>query len=200
MTPYITEILDEINKDPSLLKTKYSDHYAIKTILQYAFDKRGKMLLPEGEPPYKKDDAPIGMSPANFYQQVKKFYIFTRTDLSPVRREQLFIQLLEGLHPSESTICIAIKDQNITSLYPNITADLVVAAGLVEEANIFRKPLVPGQEVAKGKELLVNIQDTTNANTATVQVKKGPGRPKKVVEEIEPKRKPGRPKKVVDET
>lgn len=189
MTPYITEILDKINKTPELLKTEYSKNYAICTIMQYAFDKNLKFSLPEGDPPFKPDEAPIGMSPANFYQQVKKLYVFTRKDISNIRREQLFIQLLEGLHPSEAKICIAIKDQNLTALYPNITGDLVAEAGLVKKEDIFRQPESKAQ-ATQGRQLVLNFSDSTVTKdlfggkpppeaTQAAPVKRGPGRPRK---------------------
>ena len=190
MTPFITEILSEINKTPDVLLTKYKDSYAVKAVFEYAFDKNKKMALPEGEPPYKKDTAPLGMTPANFYQQVKKFYIFLRQDLAPVRREQLFIQLLESIHPTEADVCIAIKDQALTGLYPNITADLAVKAGWVAEENTFRQPTVQS-ESAKGRELVVNLSDQASTKDKvggrppvpeTADVPKKRGRPKKTKE------------------
>lgn len=44
--------------------------------------------------------------------------------LSNVRRETMFINLLEGLHPREAQILILTKDKKLTSLYP-FTFDLV---------------------------------------------------------------------------
>lgn len=193
MTPYITEMLKEISDNPELLSTKYKDSYPIKVLLQYAYDTRFKMQLPEGEPPYIKDASPLGMSPANFYQQVKKLYVFGRKDLQPVRREQLFIQLLEGLHPSEANVLIHVKDQKIDTLYPGITVDVVIKAGIVEEQHAFRSSTV--QNPTGGRTLVVNLSDTAvtkeqfgappppiEAHAPVVQevpVKRGRGRPRK---------------------
>lgn len=190
MTPYITEILEKINNNPELLKTEYSKNYAISALMQYSFDRNLKFDLPEGEPPFKPDAAPLGMSPSNFYQQVKKLYVFTRKDISNVRREQLFIQFLEGLHPSEAKVCVAVKDQNLTSLYPNITGDLVAEAGLVKKEDIFRQPQTQTTQGSQGRQLVLNLSDTTVTKdlvggkppaeaTAPTQVKRGRGRPRK---------------------
>lgn len=194
MTPHITEILAEINLNPELLSTKYKDNTAVKMVLQYAFDKTKKFVLPEGTPPFKEDDAPIGMSPANFYQQVRKFYIFGREDLSAPRREQLFIQLLEGLHPSESEIVVLIKDQALDTKYGNINAELVERLGIVSKENLFRREPTPvaaprGDEASKGKHIMVNLSETAETEESfgappsapeTPVAKKRPGRPKKV--------------------
>ena len=183
MAQYITEILEQINKDPNLLKTTYRNNYAVVTLLEYAFDKNKKFVLPEGTPPFKPDAAPLGMSPANFYQQIKKLYVFCRKDLSAVRREQLFIQMIEGLHPSEAEICVLIKDQNLTSKYENITADLVEEAGIVQKENIFRPA------AKEGTHHVVTLSETA-------QTKESFGNaPKEVVTEEPPKKTRGRPKK-----
>lgn len=118
---FITEILQEVNDDI----TKVSQYQFLNAVFQYAFLPEKKFILPEGEPPYKKDAAPQGMSVSNFYQEIRRFYIFTRSDLSSVKRESLFISMLEGLHPSEAEILILIKDQNLSSKYPNITSELL---------------------------------------------------------------------------
>ena len=46
---------------------------------------------------------------------------------------QLFVQLCEALHPQEAKILIAIKDQKLTSLYPNITREAVANAGFIPQ-------------------------------------------------------------------
>lgn len=186
MAKYITEILDEINKNPQDI-AKHKDNYAIKTIFEYSFDPNLKFKLPEGEPPYKKDTAPLGMSQANFYQQVRKLYVFCRTDISNVRREQLFVQMLESLHPSEANICIAMKDQNLTSLYPNITRKLLEDNGLIKAG---LGPVVQEQPTKSGgRNLVIGVSDSTqpkdhfgsvpkqSVQMVQESVKRGRGRP-----------------------
>ena len=47
--------------------------------------------------------------------------------LSTIRRETIFIQMLEGLHPKEADIVIAVKDKNLEDMYD-------VSFEVVEEA------------------------------------------------------------------
>jgi len=130
-TKYITEILEEANKDTANL-TKHRENAALKFLFQYAFIPEQKFVLPEGEPPFKQEVAPIGMTPANFTQEMKKLYIFTKArDLPKIRREQLFIQLLESIHPSEAKVLLAVKDQTLNKLYKNITADVAADYGFI---------------------------------------------------------------------
>lgn len=131
MAKYITEILEEVNKDPKALE-KYKTNAALKFIFQHAFLPEHKFDLPEGAPPYKEDPAPLGMSKANFVMETKKLYIFTKAkELNKVRKEHLFIQLLENVHPSEAKLLIAIKDQKLNKLYKKVTANLAADYGFI---------------------------------------------------------------------
>lgn len=130
---FIPEILDEVNADTSKLAL-YKDHTGLKVIFDYAFNPAKKFDLPEGEPPFKQDAAPIGMSPANLMMELRRLYVFTKErELEKVRRETLFIQLLENLHPSEAKLLCAVKDQTLPKLYKKITVDLLVDNGFLPE-------------------------------------------------------------------
>lgn len=138
---YITEILDKVNKDPQKLQ-EYRDNGALKYLFQYAFIPEQKFELPDGDPPFKPAVEPIGMTPTNFMQEMRRLYIFTKAQqLKPIRREALFIELLEGLHPDEAKVLCAVKDQKLNKLYKNITADLAAEYGFI-----------PVQEKPKGKK------------------------------------------------
>lgn len=130
MAKFITEVLSEINEDPKKIEL-YKNDGALKYILEYAFDPSKKFILPEGEPPFKPDGAPLGMSPANLRMEAKKLYVFCRADLKPIKREALFIGLLEEVHPDEAKMLIAVKDQNLTKLYKKITRKLLEGAGMI---------------------------------------------------------------------
>lgn len=130
MSKYVTEILHELNTEPNSARL-YKDNSAIKFVFEYAYDPAKKMVLPEGDPPFKEDAAPIGMSPANLMMELKKLYVFCRTDLQALRRETLFVQLLENVHPTEAKLLLAIKDQNLTSLYENLTHQFAYDNGFI---------------------------------------------------------------------
>jgi hypothetical protein len=128
---FLPEMLDEINADPKLLTTKYRGNSALKIVFEYAFLPEKKFLLPEDEPPYRPDAAPIGMNPAILTQELRRFYIFLRKDLKSIKREALFISLLESVHPSEAKLIIAIKDQKLHKLYKKVTRKTVSEAGFI---------------------------------------------------------------------
>lgn len=130
MRKYVTQMLDEINADPSKIEL-YRDDAALRLILAHAFVPEKKFLLPEGEPPYKRSAEPMGMTPTNLFSELRRLYVFCRADLTPIKRESLFISFLEGVHPEEAKMLIAVKDQELHKLYPKINRKLLEKVGLL---------------------------------------------------------------------
>jgi hypothetical protein len=127
---FLPEMLDQINKDPSTIE-QYRGDAALRIIFEYAFLPDKKFKLPDGDPPYKEDAAPIGMTPAILRQELRRLYVFLREDLTPIKREALFISMLESIHPSEAKLMIAVKDQTLHKLYKKVTRKLVEKAGFI---------------------------------------------------------------------
>jgi hypothetical protein len=141
MRKYVTEMLKDINNDPTMIK-QYKDDGALRLIFEYAFDPEKKMVLPEDAPPFKPAAEPLGMTPTNLFSELRRLYIFCRKDLTPLKRESLFVSLLEGVHPDEAKMLIAVKDQTLTKLYPKITHSLVYEAGFLKVAPVAKKVAV----------------------------------------------------------
>ncbi len=132
MRKYVTVMLDEINEDPAKIEL-YKNDAALKIIFEYAFLPEKKFILPEGEPPFKPAAEPMGMTPTNLFSELRRLYVFLRADLKPIKRESLFISFLEGVHPTEAKMLIAVKDQQLHKLYPKITRKLLEKAGMLPE-------------------------------------------------------------------
>ena len=67
---------------------------------------------------------------ASIRGEYTKFYNFLKggnNGLSSLRRETMFINILEGLHPLEAEILVLVKDKKLTDRY-KITKDIVSAA------------------------------------------------------------------------
>ena len=67
---------------------------------------------------------------ASIRKEYTKFYNFLKggnNGLSGLRRETMFINILEGLHPLEAEILVLVKDKKLTDRY-KITKDVVSAA------------------------------------------------------------------------
>ena len=67
---------------------------------------------------------------ASIRKEYTKFYNFLKggnDSLSSLRRETMFINILEGLHPLEAEILVLVKDKRLTDKY-KITKEIVSAA------------------------------------------------------------------------
>lgn len=134
MTKYISELLAEINKNPELLTNpKYRQNMGLVLLFKYAYLPELKFLLPNSTPPFKPSPEPVGMTPTNLLSEVRKFNKFTaQRELPQVTREKQFINLLESIHPTEAEVLIAVKDQNLAKVFPNISKEAVEAAGYLK--------------------------------------------------------------------
>ena len=93
---------------------------ALHTILQGAFHPDIVWELPEGSPPYKKDEGEYGINPSILERELRKLVYFTsRTGKliqNKMKREEIFVSMLESMHPSESELIIQMKDKRIDGL------------------------------------------------------------------------------------
>ena len=88
---------------------------ALRAILIANFDESVISMLPDGEVPYKTNEAPEGTEHTLLAQEYRKLYLFFKggANISQTRRETLFIQLLEGLHKGEAEVLCLVKDKKI---------------------------------------------------------------------------------------
>ncbi len=132
--PFVHEVLELVDQQRSKAKKidilrEYADD-ALKSILIWNFDPTAISVLPEGHVPYKENEVPVGTDHTSLRREWKNLYHFVKGGndrLSAIRRETMFIQLLEGLHPQEAKIICLVKDKNLESQY-KITYDMVVQA------------------------------------------------------------------------
>lgn len=129
--PFVFEILEVINKQRTnakkveLLKEHRTD--ALVSILIWNFDESIISMLPEGQVPFNRNDVPVGTDHTSLRKEWKNLYHFVKggnDSLSKTRRESMFIQMLEGLHPQEADILCLVKDKALQSKY-KITQDVV---------------------------------------------------------------------------
>ena len=87
---------------------------AFKAIFGLAYDQNIKWLLPEGEPPFRPTD--VLDAEGRLLSELRRLYLFVEggnPDLTKTRREFLFIQLLESVHPQDAKLLIAMKDRKL---------------------------------------------------------------------------------------
>ncbi len=147
---FIYKILQDINDNPDKIEEIAGTDALVRIIFENAFNPANKWILPEGTPPFKKADEPDGMFPTNLYLEARRIgYIFKRDDLKPLKREGLFIEMLESVDPDEAKILLAIKEQRLDKLFPKITPAVAskVAQINTEEAD----KMIADAQVAEDK-------------------------------------------------
>ena len=132
--PLVSEVLALVSKQKTKAKKiqvlKDNESLHLKSVLIWNFDESVKSMLPDGDVPFKQNDAPVGTEHLRLAYEWKKLYNFVRGGydaLRPMKREQLFMQLLEGLHPDEAEIICLVKDKNLKKKYK-------LTRAIVEEA------------------------------------------------------------------
>ena len=132
--PFMFEILELVDEARSKAKKvallREYENAAIKSVFIWIFDPSVVSLIPEGEVPYNPNEVPVGTDHTSLRREYKQLYHFVKggnDQLSRTRRESMFIQILEGLHPKEAEILVLVKDGQLNKKY-KITRDAVEEA------------------------------------------------------------------------
>ena len=132
--PFLHEILELASKQRAKAKKveilQQYENDALKTIFIWNFDETVVSVLPVGEVPFNKNEVPVGTDHTSLRREYKHLYNFVKggnDGLSGLRRETMFIQMLEGLHPEEAEILCLCKDKKLADKY-KITYDVVKQA------------------------------------------------------------------------
>ena len=100
---------------------------ALMDILRINFDEDVVSILPTGAPSYEKDDAPAGHEYLNLHRGHRRFKYFFKgpvaNELDPIRRESMFISLLESLHAEDADMLCLAKDKKLK--YTGVTKKLI---------------------------------------------------------------------------
>ena len=131
----ISEIFTKINnakdKPKKVEVLRQYDTPGMRMILKGAFDPKIEWDLPEGTPPYIANEAPAGTEHTYLEVEAKRLYNFAKggnDQLNKIRKETLFIQMLEGLHASEAKVLIDVKNKSLNKTYKGLTSDMVKEA------------------------------------------------------------------------
>ena len=122
------------------------EHESIKTVFVWNFDSSVVSLLPPGAVPYGETNAQTtfagtlseniakeaaggesatgqdldGRNKTSIRHEYKNFYHFVQggnNSLTTTRREMIFINMLQGLHPKEAELLCLVKDKDLESKY-----------------------------------------------------------------------------------
>jgi hypothetical protein len=125
---WILDFTSKLPNDEEKIKClQANDNSAIRMILKCCFDPHINWLLPEGTAPYTPCQFPNVDN--MLYAEARRLYLFVEggnPDLKPLRREAMFIDLLQSVTPSDAELLISIKDKKMP--YKGLTIKHVQAA------------------------------------------------------------------------
>ena len=88
---------------------------ALRMLLIINFDDSVVSLLPPGDVPYTPNEAPEGTEHTILEKEARLLHHFFKggSNVSQVKREQMFVQMLEGLNSGEAEALVKAKDKQI---------------------------------------------------------------------------------------
>ena len=123
-----TKVNNAKDKERKIEILRQYDSPSMRQVLKGAFDPKIKWDLPSGTPPYIENDAPLGTEHTYLDQEAKRLWHFVvgaDNNLTKVKKETLFIQMLEGLSADEAKLLLGVKDKNLNNLYKGLTSAVV---------------------------------------------------------------------------
>ena len=135
--PALAEIIEKVEAQKTKAKQvdilKQYSCKELKTVIGYGMDPGVEWLLPETDPPYKPLDQTTDQE-GRFYQETDKLLYFIATpeglNVKQIRREVLFIQVLETIDPRDAKLLLRMKNKKlkikvdaVKEAFPNISAN-----------------------------------------------------------------------------
>lgn len=130
----VSEVLQKVSNAKTkaekvrLLQKHNSD--ALRKVLIINYDPSIESALPEGDVPYKPNEAPAGTEHSVLATEHRLLHYFVKggaDDLSTLKRETMFVGLLEALHESEAEVVCLAKDKSLKKKF-RITENVVKEA------------------------------------------------------------------------
>lgn len=130
--PSVSTILKEASEITSRPKRvqflqSHRPNKVMLQLLKYLYDPNIKFSLPEGTPPYTENDLPD--QETRLYQEARRLYLFLEgnaTNVPPLRKEAIFIEILEVVDPEDAKLLIAVKDKK--KPYKGLTKTIIEEA------------------------------------------------------------------------
>ena len=120
----ITEILQKVSSAKTKaekvdLLQEYNNN-GLRAVLIINFDESLKFLLPEGDVPFTANDAPAGTDHTRIDHEYRGLYRYFKggdSSIKSMKREQLFVQLLEGLYKDEAEMLVLACNKDLQAKY-----------------------------------------------------------------------------------
>jgi hypothetical protein len=122
----VNQIAEAKTKKQKIELLHQNDSGALRGIFQLAYDNRVKWALPEGRPPYRPLEKSFDAQ-GMLLKEMRRMYLFLENgnpNLKPMRREQLFINMLEEIDCDDAILVLNCKERKI----PGVTKAVVKEA------------------------------------------------------------------------
>jgi len=120
----IAEILQKAHnaktKSQKVKILQENNSQALRSLFIWNYDDSVLSVLPEGDVPYRPNPAPMGTEHTLLEKEARKFYYFIKggaDNLPSMKKENMFIQMLEGLHEDEAKVLCLVKDKQLGKRY-----------------------------------------------------------------------------------
>tara|TARA_E500000178_G_scaffold299881_1_gene307813 strand:- start:2627 stop:3085 length:459 start_codon:yes stop_codon:yes gene_type:complete len=134
-TPLLSEVLKKVHnaktKDKKVSILQQYDCEPLRMVIKSSFDPNIKWVMPEGNVPYNPNEAEAGTEHTVLRKEARKLYRFIEggdATIPQFKKEDMFIQMLEGLHSSEAELIINAKDKKLHQVYKGLSAAVVKEA------------------------------------------------------------------------
>ena len=120
----IAEILQKAHnaktKSQKVKILQENNSQALRSLFIWNYDDSVVSALPDGDVPYRPNPAPMGTEHTLLEKEARKFYYFIKggaDNLPSMKKENMFIQMLEGLHEDEAKVLCLVKDKQLGKRY-----------------------------------------------------------------------------------
>ena len=127
----IYETLEKIDKlkehKRKVDQLKEAGDFVVLTIIQGAYSKNVDLKMPAGSPPYETNEGAEEkeVTKPNLGIMVRKVM---DTNIVQWKREKIFTEFLKSINPRDAELVIAMKDKDLTSVFPTINKELAQEA------------------------------------------------------------------------
>lgn len=129
--PLISEVLRKVNNAKTKAEKKKilleNNSQVLRSLFIWNYDESVVSMLPEGDVPFTPNPAPEGTDHLLLENEGKKMFHFVKggSNINQSKREQIFLGMLENLHPDEAELLCLVKDKNLQKKYTRISKALI---------------------------------------------------------------------------
>lgn len=136
LSEIVTKATEQKTKEDKIAWLKKHESVPLKTILKYMYDPSVEFLIPNTAPPWKKNGY-VGVE-GMLYKETRRLRIFVKgggyDHLEQVKREQLFISLLEDVDDKDAELlCKMIAQKPLKGLSRAVVHEAFPDLSIIKE-------------------------------------------------------------------